>query len=182
MAARVRDVAFPYMAELSASVGYEVNLGLYEYPDVVFLEKVYVISGRVSSILRFGRRPLLASHSGRTMVAFRPPGVAEALLASGRTSDESSVPMSAEAIRNELAQIRDRGYIAFDRNPEFRAPAGISVPIVGPDALAVAGLTITRTTPLSDEFLHDVLPKAMHVSQRISGELGYHSESAAQVI
>lgn len=178
----IREVSFPYMAELSASVGYEVNLGIFEYPDIVFLEKVFVLAGRVTSRLSVHRRPLLASHSGRVMVAFRPAEVMESLLRDGPLSDERSVPKTPDQLREELAFIRQQGYIAFDRHIEISAPAGLSVPILGRGGLAVAGLTIIRNTQLTDGFLHDVLPKALHVAQGISSELGFRRSTISPLM
>jgi DNA-binding IclR family transcriptional regulator len=161
----VREISFPYMVELSTAVGYQVTLGLFEFPDIVFVESVFAIAGRISSRLSYGSRPLLVSHTGRLMVAFSPSAVTDSLLCG------DCVPQAA-AMRAELVQVRDQGYIAFDRVLATEAPSLVAVPIFDRTENAVAALTITRTTALDDAFVHDVLPKGLDVTRRISSELG----------
>lgn len=169
---RVRELSFPYMIELSSSVGYEVTLGLYEFPDVIFIESVFVIGNRVSSRLYYQSKALLVSHTGRIMVAFAPEPVQEALLAEAADHRDPANPVDGASLRRELSQIREDGYIAYDRNQEVGSPTLVAIPIFDRTEHAVAALTVTRSTALDAGFLHDVLPKAQDITNRISTELG----------
>lgn len=171
---RIREVSFPYMIELSSSVGYEVTLGLYEFPEVIFIESVFVIGSRVSSRLNYQSKPLLVSHTGRIMVAFAPGPTKEALLAEAADHPDPANLADAASLRRELSQIREDGYIAYDRNQDVGSPTLVAIPIFDRSEHAVAALTVTRSTALDASFLHDVLPKAQDLTNRISTELGSH--------
>jgi DNA-binding IclR family transcriptional regulator len=167
----VREVSFPYMVELSTAVGYQVTLGLFECPHIIFMENVFVIAGRVSSRLWYSARPLLVSHTGRLMTAFAPQGVIDAII-------ENEPPDRRQAMRDELRELALEGYISFDRVIETNAPSLIAVPIFDRSETAIAALTVTRTTALDDAFVNSVLPKALDVARRISSELGSRRRGA----
>ncbi len=168
----IRDVAFPYMVELSSAVGYQVTLGLFEYPDVIFVETVMAVSGRVSSRMWYSPRPLLDSHTGQLLVAFSPASVRDSLLCQLSLDGKRMATDDEEQLRRDLERIREQGYIAFDRVAATDAPTLLAVPITDRTERPVAALTVTRTTALDAAFVHDVLPKALDVTARISTELG----------
>lgn len=169
---RTREVAFPFLVDLSSDVGTDVSLGFLQFPDIVFVESIFVIGGRVSSRLTFTPRPLLESHTGRMLVSKAPPQMVAALLEPADALTGVLDHTSRESLRDEIEKAKQDGYLAFDRNREHGSPAGISVPIYDHTGTASAGLVVTRPTGLDDVFLNHALPKALDTARRISAALG----------
>jgi DNA-binding IclR family transcriptional regulator len=173
---RVRDIGFPLLAELSRAVGYEVFLGLYEYPEIVFIESVFSSEATVTSRLSYSTKPLLTSHTGRLLVSFYPASVHEQLLADQRELLKLDEAADAELFE-ELRRCRRDRFIAFDKT-EDGAPGGIAVPIMGRSELPVASITITRQRGLDRQFVDAVLPRAQDTARRISSALGSRDTNA----
>jgi len=167
---RVRDVGFPHLVELSRTVGYEVFLGLYEYPEIVFVESVFSLDGNVTSRLMYQTKPLLTSHTGRLLVALQPEAVQRQPWTEQIEQLDLDEPTRRE-LGEEMRRSRLDGFIYFDRTDEG-SPSGLAVAILGSSELPVASITITRPRELDSVFLDEVLPRAQDAARRISAALG----------
>jgi IclR family pca regulon transcriptional regulator len=177
---RVRDVGFPLLADLSREVGYEVFLGLYEYPEIVFIESVFARDTTVTSRLSYSTKPLLTSHTGRLLASFYPMVLQDQLFVE---QDDllQLAGVTAAGLREELHRCHRDRFTAFDKT-EDGAPGGIAVPIMGRSELPVASITITRQRGLDRQFLDAVLPRAQDTARRISSALGSRGNSSVQHI
>jgi len=177
---RVREVAFPYMVELSRAVQNQVNLAFPELPDIVYTETVLAVDGRVTSRLLYTRRPALATASGRVAVAFTDD---TSMCRAFSVPLEKTTPSSRTSepeLREELARIRKAGYATIDRENDPDV-SGIAVALFDGSSKAVAALGLSRHGALDPGFVETAAPRAISFAQRISAELGYRTGSVIRL-
>lgn len=88
------------------------------------------------------RAPLYASAAGRVLLAFGPPEQTDAYLQRAHLKPlTGSTRTDPQAIRDNLAQIREQGYCA-SFGEMLSDTAALGVPIFGPDGMALGALMI----------------------------------------
>lgn len=169
---RVREVAFPYMVELSRGAHNQVNLALPEFPDVVYMETVLALDERVTSRFLATRHHALATASGRVMVAFADEGAVQRSFATPIPKSTPNARVDKSELIEELATIREAGYAVIDREHDAEV-SGLAVPLFDHTGRPVGALGLSRRGALEPNFVELALDRALSTAQRISGELGY---------
>ncbi len=118
-----------------------VNLAVLSDGSVVYLNSLE--SRRTIKVVStLGMRmPAHCSAEGKVMLAFGPPEVTERLLLGELVRRTSHTIIDPAALRNALAEVRERGYAIDDEEGEVGAKA-IAVPVFGVEGLAVAAIGI----------------------------------------
>ncbi len=127
----LRDIATPLLADLHQRTGAVATLAVLDRRDVVFVDR----HGRGLStdpVTRVGGRvPAHATAAGKAMLAWH----ADALL---RTEWPHRLPTrtprtitTIEALRHDLAQVRSRGGVAFDREEAAQGTSSVAVALRG---------------------------------------------------
>ncbi|HEY6790317.1 MAG TPA: IclR family transcriptional regulator [Trebonia sp.] len=137
----LRDVALPFMEDLSQVTHENVQLGVREGSELLILERIngrqaVPVTNRVG-----GRIPMHPSAAGRVMLAFAPPEVQEAVLGS---SLERFTPYTITApaeLRAILADVRAQGYAITDREVTDDA-VSVAAPIRYLDGSVAAALAL----------------------------------------
>lgn len=171
---RVRDIAFPYMVELSRSLSNQVNLILPELPEIVGIEAVTAVGDRVTSRFLFSRHPALENASGRVIAAFADASAIERVFAVPRVKHTTRTKTDESELRAELARIREAGFATNDREQD-PAVSGIAVPLFDGEGCPAGALGLSRRLPLDQAFVEAAVPQALAAAQRISAELGFRS-------
>ncbi len=174
---RVREVAFPYMVELSRAAHNQVNLALPEFPDVVYLETVLALDERVTSRFLATRYHALATASGRVMVAFADEGAVHRTFSIPIPKNTPNARVDKAQLIEELSRIREAGYATIDREHDAEV-SGLAVPLFDHTARPVGALGLSRRGPLEPGFVELAVDRALSTAQRISGELGYRKGRA----
>lgn len=98
------------------------------------------------SLGRWRVAPMYLGASGKVLLAFLPPRSAERVLASvDGEVDASGQPVELEALRRELAEVRERGVVVTHGELDSGV-SGVAAPVLAPGGRPVAGLTLAGPT------------------------------------
>jgi DNA-binding IclR family transcriptional regulator len=172
-------VAAPHLKSLWAAAGENTHLAVLAGDHVVYVSTLNGMT-LLSANAAIGQSgPLHCTATGKAIVASLPRGTAEGLL---RTiAYESFTPRTmttAEALRQELAQVRVTGYAVDDReyHPGVRC---LAAPIFGIGGV-MASLGISAPADrLGADRLRVLAPLVVDTAARVSRELGGHPARAA---
>jgi DNA-binding IclR family transcriptional regulator len=164
----VREVAQPYLQQLAQDTGESVSLSIWNHGEAVNVDQVFG-PGLIQHIAPIGSRsPAHCTATGKTFLAYAPPGEVQAILARGFTRFTNRTITDARTLQAELDQIRALGYALNDREladnliataAPIRDHRGQVVAAVGVSAPAFdniqerlerfAGLTMTTAASIS---------------------------------
>jgi DNA-binding IclR family transcriptional regulator len=172
----VRDVARPYMQELSRLTGETINLAVLGEQQVVYVAKID--STRPTRIYsRVGRvAPLHCTGVTKAILAFLDPAQLEELLplvTYERFNEHTLV--TPEALRADLAVSRERGYALDDREHEEDIHC-VAAPILQAGGGVAASLSIAAMTArVSRDDLLALAEPLMAATTAASRDLGYRA-------
>lgn len=140
-----RRAALPYMQQLVERFREICTLSIFDRGQVLYVEVVH--SERSLTIAaRVGRHlPAHCTASGKVLLAFLPPEVAEPVLNAPLAVYTEKTITSAAHLREELEVIRQRGYALADEEFEEGIWA-ISAPIRDMDGNVIAAMSIPVPT------------------------------------
>ncbi|RZU62568.1 IclR family transcriptional regulator domain-containing protein [Zhihengliuella halotolerans] len=151
------QLAEPVLEELSGAVGESASASVLDGDQVVYIARVHT-----RRIMRVGisvgtRFPAYATSMGRVLLAFSAeprgstggPGgeydVVARLSAGGELAALTQKTITEpEALRAELARVRDQGWCLVDQELE-RGLSSLAVPVRGPDGTVVAALNVSMS-------------------------------------
>lgn len=178
---RVREVAFPYLTDLSQRIPSHVNLCLPDYPYGWVVESFIAVGGRLTSrLLPEGRHHLLANAVGRAIAAHETRTRQEELLRNVPPPRTRYSMTNPEDIAAELAEVLRRGYATIDRENAGDV-SGFAVPLLDGSGRAAGSIGFARSGPLEESFVTEYVPLAIEVAERISWELGWRSGHSLRV-
>lgn len=174
----LRTLARPAMEQLALETEETCHLGVMQLPWVVYLEKVESplairMHSEVGAI-----NPMYCTAMGKAILAFSPAEVFDRVVEMPLERRTARTITSPEALRAELAKIREFGFAIDDVENE----AGIrcvGAPIMGHDGNAVAALSLAGPeTRLTLDLAMQLGEKVWGRAQSISAQMGYHPASA----
>jgi IclR family acetate operon transcriptional repressor len=164
--------ARPILEALATATGESVNLGLLDGDEVLVL--LFIAS---SQRLRFdqeagSRVPAYASAMGKVLVAFhpRPDDVLKTLPRLARIT--GSTITSRAALRDELDEVRARGWALNDqeREPGVRT---VAAPVLTADGTAQVAIAVQGpTVRITDERVGELAPVVQAAAAEVAGQLG----------
>ncbi|MEQ3548921.1 IclR family transcriptional regulator [Pseudonocardia nematodicida] len=138
----LQESATPFLADLHEATGETVHLAVADGADVVYLQKLAVAGGPKIPSLLGGRMPAHATGVGKVLLAFGPPELLEAVLERGLTRRAPRTISGPGILRARLAEIRGAGW-AHEHEESGPGIACVAAPVLGPDGVAVAAISIT---------------------------------------
>jgi DNA-binding IclR family transcriptional regulator len=137
----LREVAMPFMADLSDATGQHVLLAVRDGEAALLVER---LSGHRAMPVLYrvgGRMPLHSTGVGLVLLAFAPAAVQENYLAQPRVYEPEMVPVPPRALRRALAEARRERVVVVRRQvPE--ATMAIAAPILNDEGEVVAALSV----------------------------------------
>lgn len=150
---RQRDLlesAVPILTDLHEATRETVHLAVPDGTDVVYLQKLSVTGGPQIPSRLGGRMPAHCTGVGKVLLAFGAPGLLDAVLARGMPRCAPRSVTAPGLLTRQLAEIRRRGW-AEEHEESAPGVACAAAPVLGPDDVAVAAISITgwsnRFTP-----------------------------------
>jgi len=168
-ARRFAQFARPYLAELMEASGETANLAMFEDGQVAYVAQVPSRHHRVRMFTEVGRR--VHPHTsgvGKVVLAFRPRGEVEALLA--RTGLPSRTPRTITDPARFLAEldtVASQGY-AIDSGEEEVGVRCLAVPVFGVGGSVAAMSVSAPEGRLQDRDVERVLPEMLRISAALS--------------
>lgn len=173
----LQSIAHPHLDALARTTREAVFLSVAEGHEVVFLEKIDSAQP-IRYIAQVGtRRPLHCTASGKLLLAHGPAARVEQYIAeAGLARYTASTIVSARRLRDELEQIRRRGY-AISRGEFLADLIGLAVPIHRPgSAEVVAGVLVAGPAFRLRRHTREWIPLLRACAGAISADLAHTPE------
>ena len=144
----LRDVALPYLQDLSAATGENAHLAVRDGTWALFVER---ISGRsaVPIVSRTGSRlPLHATGVGKVLLAHADPDVLVEVLRRPRRVTRYTV-VDPVLLRRQVAEVRRRGYAVTGEEMSL-GTATVAVPVRDVEGAVIAALGVVAASSRRD--------------------------------
>lgn len=179
----VRQVARPYLEQLSQQVGETVSLSVLDGMEIVYIDRV---RNRqiVGVVLGMGSRlPAHCASMGKAMLAHLPPAELQRRL--DQVELKPCTPKSLAdkaALRADLAVVRRRGFAINDEELEIGLRA-VAAPIWDSSGQVVAAANITGSAAMisQERLINELAPAVRDTARKISQALGYAIEEMSQI-
>jgi IclR family pca regulon transcriptional regulator len=166
------DIARPHLEALVAQTGESSSMAQLDGSDIVYVARVSVpklIALRVDIGTRF---PAVQTSQGKVLLAALPPDALESALAEpSRSGLPRSIGRSPEQVRDELTQVRARGWALAD---EELAPGvrSVAVPVRdGSGAVRAAmNVTVHAAETSCERLISEHLPRLLRTAGDVSAE------------
>lgn len=171
----IREVAAGRLHELHLRTGLVVHLAVLDDADAYYLDKIGGRSALAIPSRVGGRVPAHKCAVGKAMLAWLDPERVERLVGAAVCRDESR---PSGVLHQELAKVRARGGLAFERCESYADIACVGAAIRGPEGPAAAiSLVGNANTPLERG-----APLVLAAVRQISAELwpGWESSPRAR--
>lgn len=173
----VSTEARPHLFALRESTGETVHLALLDGSQIMYvynLESAHAI--RMRSDIGVCK-PAFCTAEGLAMLAFRPPALADAIIAGGLKARTAKTRTDPRELRAMLDEVRARGYAIEDESSEDGMRA-VAAPLHNSAGEVVAAIGIAGPIQrLSDDVLADCVPKVVDTARTISARLGYRART-----
>ena len=171
-----RDIARPYLRQLSQDTDETVSLSVLDGMSVVYVDRVRR-QQIVGVVLGIGSRiPAQCGSMGKVMLAHLPPEELAQRLNRALTPCTPHSIVDRAAFEAELAQVREQGYALNDEELEIGLRA-VAAPIWDHTNHAVAAINVTGSvrTISRQRMIDELAPKVKDTAVHISHALGYGS-------
>jgi DNA-binding IclR family transcriptional regulator len=165
----LREIALPFLEDLYEATRQNVQLGVVDGTDVVYLERIAARTA-VAVITRAGSRmPLHATGVGLVLLAFADVAFQERILAAPmRRFTEKTIVNPAE-LRRVIADVRHRRIAVSDGQVTLDA-LSVAAPIFGTDGRVTAALSVVVP---NDHAAQEYIPVVHAAARGISRGLGW---------
>lgn len=172
----VREIARPYLEELSKKFEMTVHMGIYQDWEMVYIDKVDGMKTRIIFSQIGKRAPMYCTGIGKAVLANMNPADIEFVLK--RQPPEAFTEhtlTSVEDIMEELDQIKKRGYAVDNEEVELGLKC-VAVPIFDYRKKPIAAISISSAAAyLTDEKIAEAISDLQRTSYNISKKMGYGS-------
>lgn len=138
----LRESTAPLLHDLHVRTGVAVHLHVLDRLDVVCIDKLSGRSGVGLPTRVGGRLPAHATASGKAILAWTDPRQVDAMMRGKLVSRTPRTLPTMEALEQELAAVRARGGLAYDREECAPGVACVAAPLRG-SARAVAAVSLS---------------------------------------
>ena len=177
------DLAKPYLEDLSKRIGQNVNLGILDGVDVVYLVRIKVrsilginltVGSRLSAYNSAIGKVLLASLSREKLRAVVDQMSLDPAVRGKLGSD-------GKHLIKQLALVREQGCAIVD-GEVLRGLASVAAPIYGSDGVAEAAINVPVFTELCslDRLREAILPLLMETAKTISQLRGFQTQQESE--
>lgn len=172
----LRETAQPYLEDLSVKIDQNVNLGILDRSEVVYVDRIK--KRRILNIDLFvgSRLPAHASSIGRAILAFLDEEELNTyfeLFGAEREPSAGRGP-GAEKLRQELAVVRRQGYALNDQE-SFAGLRAAAAPVFNAQGKVEGAVNVAVFSQLTsrEELLRNYLPWLLHTVENISKARGF---------
>ncbi len=174
----LRNVSRPELQTLAQETGETVTLEVLTDSDTLILDEVlsrHMIGGTPSIGTRW---PAHATSTGKVMLAFLLDAEREAHLQSRLAKLTENTISSREALKRELAQVREQGYAIANEELEIGFVV-IGAPVFNHESEVVAAISVGGPSArMIGDRLSEIAAKVKESAGRLSHKIGYRTESA----
>jgi IclR family pca regulon transcriptional regulator len=177
----LREAALPHLEEFSRQTGQNVNLGILDGAEVIYVERIKQRATYDLDLFVGSRLPAHASAIGRAILAFLPPEELEQAVGLMLADPEAAemIGPGGQLLRQRLEEVRLRGY-ALNVEETFSGLMAAGAPVFdsrgqveGAVNVAVFAQVMTR-----EELVQSLVPRLVETAALISADRGAAGPSA----
>ena len=174
--------ARPYLRALMERTGESVHLTVLDHASVLYVNNIASPQAiRMQSNLG-ARVPAHCCSEGKALLAFEPSATVESVIAAGLPARTPKTIVKPQRLRDELAQVRGRGYALDDEELEIGLRAA-AAPIRDHRGDVIAAVSIAGPVQrVSKKALQRFAAEAVATGRTISQRLGYHAGRASETL
>lgn len=169
----LRAAAVPVLEDLAARTGMVAILGVLDFAEVVYLDRIGPAKTPGMPTRVGARAPAYAVATGKAMLAWLPAEEADALLDGALRARTRNTITDLLVMHEELRRIRSRHGLAFEREEATMGVCCVGAAVRGPEG-PVAGIALcTQTTSANqlDRYAPLVLDAARRTALRLYPEI-----------
>ncbi len=169
----IRDYAFPHLEALLGDSNCIVYMAIPYGYDVLYIEALYPPKRKINYSAQGRRIPMHCTGIGKAALAFMPEEFLGEFLANAplRRFTPNTIT-DPEALRQELARTRQRGY-AIDRQEREEGIQCVAAPVRGSDGRVIASISISGSSQdVTSERFSELGREITETARAISRKLG----------
>ena len=174
----VREIARPYMENLSRECNRSVNLLMLDRSEMVFIERIRVPGPRDYSISIGSRIPVFNTAAGKAVLAYLDQAKFEQIINEIKKDERATryIGKNGRKLITSLNGVRGSKY-AINDEESLKGIRAIAVPIFSTEGVAYAMNLVVSAEEISvDELRHSYAPKMVRMGKEISETLGYREK------
>lgn len=176
----IRELAYPYLKDLSKKIGQTVTLSILDETEIVVIER-FEVRKIMDYHLQIGSRlPAHCTSAGKAILAFLPKKKMGIILnkMSFEMLTEYTITDRAKFLI-DLETVRDKGYALISQELVLGSRT-TGAPIFSKDGQVVAAVSISVNASLFslDQVESELSPHIVENAKKISAMLGYNSSQA----
>jgi DNA-binding IclR family transcriptional regulator len=164
----LREATAPLLHDLRTRTSATVHLGVLDHLDVVWLDHVGDRGSGGIAARTGGRTPAHATAAGKAILAWTDPRQVDAMFRDKLVGRTPRTLTTMELLTSELAAIRARGGLAFEREESAPGVLAVAAPLRG-SGRAVAAVSVSGDAARTD--LNRLAPLVQAVARRASAAL-----------
>lgn len=170
----IREIARPYLKELSEHFKMTVHMGLYKDEEVVYIDKMDAPDTRVVYSQVGKRAPMYCTGIGKAVLAeLKPEDIGRILDSQKLEALTPNTMTDKEEIRKELECIRKKGYSTDNEEVELGLKC-VAATIHDYQGKPVAAISISSSAvKMTEEKAAEAAEEIKKATRAISGKLGY---------
>lgn len=168
------DFSMPYIHRLLSRTSELVVLCVRDGRDAIYVAKVdspHPIRFTVESFRRF---PLYSTSAARVLLAYQPEEFQEEILSEPMKTYTEYSYKSAEAIKEHLQLIRERGY-EISSNRRNEGVTGVAAPIFDSSDQIAASISVIGPSDRVQPEIDNILREVLETVREMSVQLGYRA-------
>jgi DNA-binding IclR family transcriptional regulator len=174
----IREIAKPYLKELSEKYNMTVHMGLYRDGEVMYIDKMDSPDTRIVFSQVGKRAPMYCTGIGKAIFANMEKDEIERLLNIQKREEltEKTI-MKPDKILEELQKIKNQGYAVDNEEVELGLRC-VAVPIFNHQKRPIAAISISSSVSiLNEEKIRHISADLRKVALEISKKLGYNESN-----
>lgn len=170
---RLRELAMPFAHNLNEITQLTANVAVRDGRDIIYVEKVVTPQLRVPHSHAGGRLPMHCTALGKAILAYSPFDFVSSLLADPLERLTSHTITSPDALRRELAEIRERK-VAYDLQESQIGLFCVAAPVFARRHVLIGSISVTGAVAAAQatHFAPAVRATAMALSQALDPSNG----------
>lgn len=138
----IRKVIRPYMEKVAEETRETVYLAVFYGEEIIYLDATFPADSIGNRNMAGVKAPAYCTGIGKALLAYEQDHVIEAIIAKGLTSFTEHTITEPDALKEELAHIRGRGYSVDNMEHEFGVRC-VAVPVKSYDGTIRAAISVS---------------------------------------
>ncbi len=169
--------AKPFLDRLSKLSGESSHLGVFNGFEVIVVEREEPAERQSRSIQPSEASPAHCTGVGKALLAFQRCEVIEQVISAGLKVYTATTIFAPEALREELARIRERGYAIDDSEHQVWVRC-VAAPVRNSSGHVFASVSVTGPADrMTDTKIASLAPLVVQTANAISRQIGYQPEA-----